>query len=182
MKRIVGISIFALCVVGCAVAQQQQTPLGDVVRQNKPVKKASRVITDEDMPSHPQPAAVSASVSGDTASAVTDAKPADEAKDAKPAPKAAKEDASADKPKESAEVTAMKSRLQELDKDIPNLQHMVQGTEEAVMNAEDDDRRQIFENALKNHRYSLQHAMQEKEDLTQKLEEAKKAEDSKKSQ
>lgn len=182
MNKIVCISVFALSVVGCAAAQQQ-TPLGDVVRQNKPVKKASRIITDEDMPSHPQPAAAPvASSSGDAAATMTDAKPADDAKDAKPSAKDTKEDASTNKPKESAEVTAMKSRLQQLDMDIPNLQHMVKGTEEAAMNAADDDRRQIFENALRNHRYSLQHAMQEKEDLSKKLEEAKKADDSKKSE
>lgn len=176
MKKILGFTLLLMSVTACAAAQQQQTPLGDVVKQNKPARKAARVITDEDMPSHPQPAEPAPSAAADTGSAAstdTAAKPSEDAKD----PKAAKP--ADEKSKDSAEVLAIKSRLKELDMDIPNLQRMLKGTDDAAVNSADPERRAIFENASKNHRYSLQHAMNEKQELNDKLQELKKAEEAK---
>jgi hypothetical protein len=170
MKQLRFVPIAALIMFGSILmSQEQPKPLGDVVRQNKPTKKATRVITDEDMPSHPQPAAATSTVP---------AKPAEESKDAATS-KDAKETADAKEAKESPEVAQMKSRMKELDMDIPNLQRMLKGTEEAISTAPDEERRAIFENAYKNHRYSLQHAIAEKEELTKQIEEAKKAEEAK---
>jgi hypothetical protein len=176
MKRSHLITLIAVVIsAGVAVAQQQQTPLGDVVRQNKPTKKAARVITDEDMPSRPQPSQPESPSSSGLAPAVaTDAAEAPKSTD-KDAAKESKESKPADKANEdSAEVAAIKSRLKELATDIDGLQKNVQGAERGLREIDDPERRQIIENSMKNRQYSLNRALAERAELTQKLEDAKK--------
>lgn len=179
MKNLKWMMMAGVVLIGGSLYAQQQTPLGDVVKQNKPTKKASRVITDEDMPSHPEPAPepaiTGAALSSEKGSAVADgAAKADDKKPAAAADKSAKVD--------SPEVTAMKSRVKELDSDINHMQRMLKGTEDASVNDPDPERRAIFENVSKNHRYSLQHAMDEKAELNKKIEEAKSKDESKKAE
>jgi hypothetical protein len=174
MKRKELITFFVVVIsAGIAAAQQQQTPLADVVRQNKPTKKAARVITNEDIPSRPepiQPEASSTAVSSVATEATDATKPSEkdsakESTEAKPAEKV---------PEDSAEVAAIKSRLKELDTDISGLQKNVEGAEKGLHEIEDPERRQLIENAMKNRQYSLNRALAERTELTQKLDDLKK--------
>jgi hypothetical protein len=172
ISRLITLVAAVLC-AGAAFAQQQQTSLGDVVRQNKPTKHATRVITDDDMPSRPQASEPPTQVS---ATAVASGESTDAAKPAeKDAAKDAKEAKPAEKPKDdSAEVAAMKSRVKQLDTDIEGLQRTIEGAKRGLKEIDDPERRQIIENAMKNREYSLRHAQTEREDLTKKLEDASK--------
>jgi hypothetical protein len=182
MKQLRFVPIAALMMFGSLLmSQEQPKPLGDVVRQNKPTKKATRVITDEDMPSHPQPAPAPAAANiAQPATDESGAKQAtDPSKDDKTPDKTPDSEVSKEKSKDSPEVQAMKSRVKELDGDINHMQRMLQGTEDASVNDPDPERRKIFENVSKNHRYSLDRAQAERAELNKKIEEAQKEQEKK---
>lgn len=164
----------------CAsLGMAQQTSLGDVVRQNKPTKKAARVITNEDIPSRPEEAAVpsaanamaaktaEAGATGDAA-----AKPDDKARDgkeAKPAERSGKQD--------SSDTAAMKSRVKQLDNDIAGLTQGIKDGDKAIANEDDPQRREILENMQRSREHNLERSMAEREDIVKRLDDAAKKTD-----
>ena len=173
MQRKLFLCLFLVTALGgVAFAQQQDTSLADVVRQHKTTRKAARVITNDDIPSRPDDSASTPAATG-SADANAAAK-ADDSRDAKseaPADKA--RDDKAEK-KDSPEVAALKSRLDQLNKDADNLHFDIKGMETQLSNENDDERRTILENAIKNRNFSLQQTVLEREDVTGKLQELQK--------
>lgn len=159
---------------GLAFAQQQDTSLADVVRQHKTIKKAARVITNDDIPSRADndsdltPAAANSADSGSMVAKADDSK---DAKSETPSDKA--KDDKAEK-RDSPEVAALKSRLNQLNKDVDNLHFDIKGMETQLSNENDDERRTILRNAIKNRNFSLQQTVLEREDVTGKLQELQK--------
>lgn len=157
---------FALSVVllsGVIAAAQQQPSLGDVVRQDKPKKKAARVITDDDMPAR----APEASPSGEVGRGNADNKPADASDE-----KAAKD--SKQRKLDPGEVNALKQRLGEIDSDEKNLTSHIGELEKAASNEDDPVRRQGILHMLERGRASLERERNERSDINKKLEEQKK--------
>lgn len=168
--------IAALTLFGSlAVAQQQDSSLADVVKQHKTPKKAARVITNEDIPSRtdgdPAPAA-SAIGTAAISSAATESK-TDDSKDAKGGMSDKTKDDKAEK-KDSPEVAALKTRLDQLNKDVDNMKFSIKGMETQLSNENDGERRSILENAINSRTSSLQHTILEREEVTGKLQDLQK--------
>lgn len=149
------------------VAQQQEPSLGDVARQNKPKVKASRVITNDDIPSRPEEPTPPAVDSGSAESADTKAE-----KDTSAAE--AKDKATKDGKKDPPAIAAMKNRLGELDRDEVNLNVSIRDIEDNLNKEEDSDRRDVLSNMLNNQKTSLEKAKLERADITKRLEDYKK--------
>ena len=148
------ISVLLLC-ASSAFAQQSVTDAG----AKKPAKKASHVITDDDMSarapetSHSQSAAPSAaspkaSETGNVPASTT-------------APKGPKSTNPA--------VAALQNRLDELNSDETNLLNGNQKLEDDIANEEDASRRAVLQNMLTNRKRSLERAKAEKSDINQKI-------------
>jgi hypothetical protein len=175
MKPFHGVMFSALLLSGVmSVAQQQQPSLGDVARQPKPNKKATRVITNDDIPSRPQQDAASSHSSGAAVTSADAPKPGE-------APAEEKDNAEAAKPgkEDSAEVAAMKQRLKELDSDEENLTTSLSRAEGLANSADDEERREVFEHIMAKKRESLQRTKAERAEINQKLAEQKKPEEKK---
>jgi hypothetical protein len=171
MKRIALVCVVLLTVLG-GIAIAQDVSLGDVVRQQKPSKKAAHVITNDDLPlrSDDNSASSDASAAPDEAatadSKVKDAKDASASSDKPNDDKTAKED--------SPEVKAVKSRLDQVNTDIAHLQENRKGVETQLANENDDERRAILENVIKNQTFSLEHGQVERDELNEKLKDLQK--------
>lgn len=167
MKRSYWFALSILLFSGATlVAQQQQLSLGDVVRQDKPKKKAARVITDDDMPSRPPESAPAASTTSGAGADVS-AKPG-EASGEKTAA-----GAKSGKP-DSTEVAEMKHRLIELASDEKGLTSRIGSLEEAASKEQDPSRREIINHQLERTRNSLERARYERGEINKKLEDQKK--------
>jgi hypothetical protein len=169
MKRLGMLAVLVMCAISFAVAQNNQMPLGDVVKQPKPAKKASRVITNEEIPSRPeepsQPAASGSSNAGGASADASGATASTGGKaDAKPA--SGKED--------SPEVAAIKARLKEVMSDELNLSSSIKDTEAAINREPDYSRRDVLSNILASQKKSLERRQSERADLRGKLDQAQK--------
>lgn len=170
MKRVHSLFLSAVLLSGlCALAQQQEPALGDVVRQSKPAKKASRVITNEDIPSRPQqekaPASSVAAKTTPAAASAPEQPLTQEKADVKPTPPANED---------SEEVTAMKQRLKQLDGDLKDLSAQASRAEELAKAEKDPDRRDVLEHVAEKQRESLARSKAEQSGLNKKLEEQQK--------
>lgn len=149
------------------VAQQQEPSLGDVARQNKPKVKATRVITNDDIPSRPEETAPPSVDTGSAGSTDTrNEKDADGA--------GAKNKTAKDETKDPPAIAAMKNRLGELDRDEVNLNVSIRDIEDNLNKEEDSDRRDVLSNMLNNQKNSLEKAKLERADITKRLEDYKK--------
>lgn len=121
--------VLALCLTGWA--QSADVPLGDLVKQPKPVKRAARVITNDDLPQRPPEPSPASSPAGSTSTAnngpaqgAPTSKTQPEAKEAKSEPGATQSDTSAENnpPAESKSgQAAAKSENARINKRISDL-------------------------------------------------------------
>jgi hypothetical protein len=168
MKRAVILTVIVLGATLLAAGQNNQTPLGDVVKRPKPTKKAAHVYTNDEIPSRPeepsQPAAADKTGSGTAAGNATG--PAASDTTAKTEAKAAtgKED--------SPEVSAIKARLKEVETDELNLSSTIKDIEAVLGREEDSSRRDVLNDMLKNQKSSLSRRQAERAELRGKLDQA----------
>lgn len=158
-KLTVGIAFFSLA--GMAMAQS----LADVAKQ-KPQKKASRVITNDEIPSRPDlaepPKASTAATSSDAAEPAN----AKDAKDAKDKPQA---QAAAGKDEDSPELKAMQKQLDDMKVNMAERKQRTEELREKVKNETDEYRRNLGPTLLAARELDLQTMKQESEDLQKKI-------------
>lgn len=162
--RLVFLMIFAGSAL-VAVAQQSNTPLGDVVK-HKSTKKASRVYTNEDFPSKDTSSSEGAEKE-DTSEPSAESSTASTAED-NAAPSGKK------KENESPEILSLKTRLAEVDKDELNLKASIRDIQENIEKEEDPDRRDVLENMLAHQKQSFEKSQSERATIMKRLEEYKK--------
>ncbi len=170
MKRI---GIFGLMLLGLsavAVAQDNQVSLADVVRQQKPTKKASRVITNDEIPSRPEEPATP-DTTANSASGTANAPATGTVAAATPGAAASGKPAAAANG-DSPEVAAIKGRLKEVTADELNLSSTIKDIQAHLNMEEDRDRRAVLSNMLQNQKRSLELRQNEKMELRRKLDDA----------
>lgn len=167
MKRVVMLAVILLGVTSLAAAQNNEIPLGDVVKQPKPTKKAAHVFTNDEIPSRPEPSqpAVSNTSTSGTANANASGGAAN-ATGTKTEAKAASGNT------DSPEVSAIKGRLKEVQTDELNLASTIKDIEAAIGREEDSSRRDVLNDMLTNQKRSLQGRQAERIELRGKLDKA----------
>ncbi len=154
--RWVILPILALLSVGAGLTQEEQRPLGDVARQNKPAAKARKVITNDEIPSVQVP---------DTPSA-----PAASGESAKSAPDQAAQ-GKADKAKPKAELSPKdkekQDRIEALKKDRESLLKIQKQMQDKLANETLDNRREVWSSML-------QHANEQLEQNQKELDQVQK--------
>jgi hypothetical protein len=157
LSKMGGIVLMSLLSVGiCAAQEQDQSasdrPLAKVARE-KSVRKAKVVITDDDMPSHPQP------VSEFSASARLDAAAAEKDETAKKKDEAAKQ-----QPRQTTAPTSLsqpvaldqaQQLVEQLKQQEQMLIHSYDEIERKLAEADSESRRRIFSESLANRDLSL---------------------------
>ena len=168
MKRVVMLAVILLGAISLASAQNNQVPLGDVVKRPKPTKKAAHVYTNEEIPSRPeepsQPAESAKPSSGSAAGNATGAAATDTSGKTEGKVATGKED--------SPEVSAIKARLKEVETDELNLSSTIKDIEAVLGREEDSSRRDVLNDMLKNQKSSLSRRAAEKTELRGKLDQA----------
>ena len=159
----------------CAAQDQEQSdadrPLAKVARE-KSVRKAKVVITDEDMPSHPQPAPqISASGRADAAAAEKD--------------ETAKKDESAKQPttqttppsslSQPVELDQARQLVEQLKQQEQMLIHSYDEIAHKLAEADSDSRRRIFSESLANRDVSLARKRKQIEEAERALQGIEKA-------
>lgn len=154
----------AFCsVAGMATAQS----LADIAKQ-KPEKKATRVITNDEIPSRPDPVETPktpATTTSSEAAEPTDGK-APDGKDAKDKPQA---QATAGKDGDSAELKAMQKQLDDMKVNMAERQQRTEELREKIKNETDEYKRNLGPTLLAARELDLQTMKQESEDLQKKI-------------
>lgn len=132
----------------------------------KPAKKASRVITNDDIPSKP-PEEPKQTQSGAAAASTSDA--AEEKPTAKP------EGESTPKENSSPEVQELEKQLTDLNNNIAARKKRTEEYREKMQNETDDHRREVQQEVLAAMEGDLQQMQKEGEDLQKKIDEKKSA-------
>src|SRR6185369_12765886 len=158
-KLLLGIAFCSLA--SLATAQS----LADVAKQKSP-KKATRVITNDEIPSKPEAvdppkATSSANATSSEAQEVTDGK------DPKDKPQA---QATKDKDEDSAELKAMQKQLEDMKSNMSERQQRTEELREKVKNETDEYKRNLGPTLLAARELDLQTMKQETEDLQKKIE------------
>lgn len=157
-KLLLGIALSSLA--GMAMAQS----LADVAKQ-KPAKKAARVITNDEIPSKPEPAEVAQSSDSAIGTQTSDPK---ETKDGKAKDKPAQ--TASGKDEDSPELKAMQKQLEDMKLNMAERQQRTQELRDKVKNETDEFKRNLGPTLLAARELDLQTMKQETEDLQKKIE------------
>ncbi len=153
--------------------QQEPVSLGEVARENKPTKKAKRVITDDDMPQRTvEDSAPSASSSGGGDASAPAANTASASSPTASAPAADSKSNAAAPAKASAttpEAEALRARIKEVVSDQLGLENVIRDTEAKIETEDDPNRRDTLKDILKNSKASLARRKAEAADLQSRL-------------
>ncbi len=125
-----------------ALCQENSVPLGDVVRQNKPIKKAARVITNDDLPQRAEPDSAPPST-GATSTASTTAPDASGGANPSGSPANGKtaEAPSVGGKQESGKAAELKAQLADIKSEQSGLENAIKEAE-GKLAAEQDPARQ----------------------------------------
>ena len=158
-KLILGTAFCSLA--GMAMAQS----LADIAKQ-KPEKKATRVITNDEIPSRPDPVETPKTPATTTSSEAAEPTDGKDAKDAKDKPQA---EAAAGKDGDSAELKAMQKQLDDMKVNMAERQQRTEELREKIKNETDEYKRNLAPTLLAARELDLQTMKQETEDLQKKI-------------
>ena len=176
LSKIAAIVLASLLSAGiCAAQDQQQSdadrPLAEVARE-KSVRKAKVVITDEDMPSHPQAAPqISASASPDAAAAEKD----DAAKKAESAKQPPTQTTPPSTLSQPVELDQARLLVEQLKQQEQMLIHSYDEVARKLAEADSESRRRIFSESLANRDVSLARKRKQIEEAERALQGIEKA-------
>jgi hypothetical protein len=167
IRKLVLLSIICLC-AGFSAAQS----LGEVAKQ-KPAKKATRVITNDEIPSRPPEEETTKASVTEAETAANEAKPAREP-DKEPEKEA--NSATAPATQMSPEVQDMEKQLADLNTNIAARQKRTDEYREKLRVEEDDSRREVQKEVLEGMERDLKSMQKESDDLQKKIDDKKQAE------
>ena len=175
LSKISALVLVLLLSAGICAAQEQEPsasdrPLSKVARE-KSVRKAKVVITDDDMPSHPQPVSeVSATARLDAGAAEKDGAKKDEA--AKQAPRQTTVPTTLSQP---VELDQAQQLVEQLKQQEQMLIHSYDEMERKLAEADTESRRRIFSESLANRDLSLARKRKQIEEAERALQRIDKA-------